>query len=79
MNSVKRRADVDDLPLHCCPECEMKIWWACHIESPELRYQALSDFARERDLPTESEHWRRCADALTSVDTGRQRRLPEPE
>ena len=44
MNGSNHRAEADARPMGFCPECEMKVWWACRVD-PIGRYQQLAEFA----------------------------------
>jgi archaemetzincin len=57
MNGSNSLQESDRQPLGFCPECEMKVWWACPVD-PIRRYEQLASFASARRLDLESSRWR---------------------
>lgn len=56
MNGSGGREEADSRPLRFCPECEMKVLWACRLD-PEERYASLVEYARRRGLDPEARFW----------------------
>ncbi len=65
MNGVSSREEADTRPLAFCPECEMKVWWACSL-APAARYERLAEFARRHRLEQDEKFWRESIIALKS-------------
>jgi archaemetzincin len=63
MNGSNHRSEADARPMGFCPDCEMKVWWACRID-PASRYQRLAEFAEPRGLDRETQAWRAALAAL---------------
>jgi archaemetzincin len=63
MNGSNHRAEADARPMGFCPDCEMKVWWACRID-PASHYQRLAEFAEPRGLDRETQAWRAALVAL---------------
>lgn len=63
MNGSNHRAESDSRPLGFCPECEMKVWWACRLD-PAARYARLAEFAAAHGLVEDERHWRASLDAV---------------
>lgn len=57
MNGSNHRAESDRQPIYFCPECEAKVWWACHCD-PAPRYEALAAYAASVGLDEEATFWR---------------------
>ena len=53
MNGSNSLAESDGRPVAFCPECEMKVWWACRVD-PESRYERLAEFADAHGLGREA-------------------------
>ena len=64
MNGANHLREADAHPLHFCPECEAKVWWACHSD-PGKRYLSLVEFAKAHQLAEEADFWERSRRALT--------------
>ena len=65
MNASNHRAEADAQPMGFCPECEMKVWWACPVD-PAGRYGRLAEFAEVHGLDPEARSWRTSLAALSS-------------
>ncbi len=63
MNGSNHRAEADSRPLAFCPECAMKVWWACRLD-PARRYERLAAFAEVHGLDGEERFWHASLDAL---------------
>lgn len=63
MNGSNHLAESDSRPLEFCPECQPKIWWACHID-PVARYRRLIEFGETNHLDAETRHWRQALKEL---------------
>jgi archaemetzincin len=63
MNGSNSLRETDAQPLHACPECEAKIWWACRVD-PAQRYASLVEFAKAHGLAAEAAFWERSRIAL---------------
>jgi archaemetzincin len=63
MNGSNHQAESDSRPMGFCPECEMKIWWACRVD-PVKRYQNLAEFADVHGLKLEADFWRKSREVL---------------
>jgi archaemetzincin len=63
MNGSNHQAEADGRPLGFCPECEMKVWWACRLD-PAARDRRLAAFAESHGLDREARAWRAEATAL---------------
>lgn len=63
MNGSNHLAEADGRPMGFCPECEMKVWWACGVE-PRGRYRRLAEFAEDQGLGSEAASWAASARAL---------------
>src|SRR5262249_23679203 len=63
MNGSNHRTEADTRPMGFCPECEMKVWWACRVY-PASRYQRLAEFAESRGLDREARAWRTSLAAI---------------
>ena len=57
--------ESDRRPVHACPECVSKIWWATGAD-PVERYQKLKAFCDEVGLKNESKFFQRSIDAIQS-------------
>ncbi|WP_422928509.1 archaemetzincin [Singulisphaera sp. PoT] len=57
MNGTGSREEADSRPLAFCPECEMKVWWACSLD-PSARYADLIAFARGHGFEPDARFWR---------------------
>jgi hypothetical protein len=42
--------DTDVLPLEYCGECVQKLWLACDVKNPVLRYRSLCKFLERNNL-----------------------------
>lgn len=65
MNGSNSLRETDAGPLHFCPECEAKVWWACGSD-PAKRYASLVEFAKARQLHAEAAFWERSRAAITA-------------
>lgn len=63
MNGSNSLRETDAGPLHFCPECEAKVWWACGSD-PAKRYASLVEFAKARQLHAEAAFWERSRAAV---------------
>ena len=72
MNGSNSLRETDLQPLYCCPECEPKLWWACHSD-PVKRYANLVDFAKAHKLIDEAAFWERSRVAVMPANI-----IPEP-
>jgi archaemetzincin len=63
MNGSNDLEESDRAPLAFCPECEQKIWWACHAD-PKRRYDALAEFAEKHGLKEAAKLWKDSAEAV---------------
>ena len=63
MNGANSLPEGDAHPLHFCPECEAKVWWACHSD-PVKRYASLAEFAKTHQLVDEAAFWERSRQTL---------------
>ena len=63
MNGSNHRAEADSRPLGFCPECAMKVWWACRAD-PRTRARHLAAFAAACGLEREAQAWAAEAAAL---------------
>jgi archaemetzincin len=66
MNGSNHLEESDRQPLGFCPECEMKVWWACRLD-PLRRYGQLAAFAGERGFETEATSWKAAAACLENA------------
>jgi len=57
MAGANHQAEADGQPIWFCPEDEMKIWWAWHVD-PADGYRRLAEFAEKDRLEREAEFWR---------------------
>ncbi len=62
MNGSNHLEEADGRPLAFCPECEMKVWWACGV-APKARYRELAEFAEKHGLK-DAKDWRAAERAL---------------
>lgn len=63
MNGSNSLRETDEGPLHFCPECEAKVWWACHSD-PAKRYASLVEFTKAHQLQAEAAFWERSRVAV---------------
>ncbi len=63
MNGSNSLRETDEHQLHFCPECEAKVWWACHSD-PTKRYASLVEFAQAHQLAEEAAFWERSRVAV---------------
>lgn len=63
MNGSNSLRETDVQPLYCCPECEAKVWWACHSD-PAKRYASLVEFAKAHQMTEEAAFWERSRVAV---------------
>ncbi len=63
MNGSNSRQESDRQPMHFCPECVRKVWWACGA-NPIRRYKELAVFAEKKRLGKEAQFWRKSIEAL---------------
>jgi archaemetzincin len=63
MNGSNHREESDRHPLAFCPECEMKVWWACRVD-PAARYRRLAALAESHGLKVEARTWSESRAAL---------------
>jgi len=61
-------AESDRHPLHLCPQCAGKIWWATAAE-PASRYEKLHDFCERHGLTDEAAFFE-AARKLLTADAG---------
>ncbi|BCX48145.1 Zn-dependent protease-like protein [Haloferula helveola] len=54
MNGANHLQEADSTPMHLCPVCLRKLWYAAKFD-PAKRYGALGDFYTEHGLEEESE------------------------
>lgn len=66
MNGSNHLEESDRQPLGFCPECEMKVWWACRL-NPVRRYGQLAAYAGEKGLETEASAWKAAAAVLKNA------------
>jgi len=57
MNGSNSLEEADIRPLAFCPECEMKVWWACDLD-PAARYRQLAKFAEDHGFEKDGRFWR---------------------
>lgn len=63
MNGSNHLIEMDHRPLHFCPDDELKIWWACHVD-PAGRYERLAEFASRHGLDDEAQFWKAARASL---------------
>ena len=63
MNGSNHLEESDRQPLAFCPECEMKVWWACRLD-PVRRYEQLAAFAKRKGFEPEATAWKAAAVCL---------------
>ena len=63
MNGSNSLEESDRQPLGFCPDCEMKVWWACRLD-PARRYNQLAAFASEKGFEAEAKAWKSAAGRL---------------
>jgi archaemetzincin len=68
MNGSNHLPEADSQPLWFCPEDEMKVLWACHLD-PETRYARLAQFSRDHGLDREARFFLRSKDAVNRSPT----------
>jgi archaemetzincin len=69
MNGSNTLQESDRQPLGFCPECEMKIWWACPV-NPARRYQQLAAYATKKGFEAEAKAWRAATARLRVTSVG---------
>jgi archaemetzincin len=63
MNGSNHLDESDGRPVGFCPECEMKVWWACRLD-PARRYSDLAAFAASHGLDEAGRAWGAARDRL---------------
>ena len=59
------RQESDRRPLHLCPECVAKVWWATACD-PIKRFDNLRQFCKENELAKEAEFFKKSKDTLAN-------------
>lgn len=65
MCGSNHRSESDRRPLHLCPECVAKVWWATKCE-PIKRYKTLQEFCEKNGLMPESRFYGKAIESLKS-------------
>ena len=69
MCGSNNQAESDRRPLHLCPECVAKVWWATDSE-PLKRYEKLEKFCSENNLPKTAEFYKKSAERIRGEASG---------
>lgn len=63
MNGSNSLAESDRRPIHLCPECLQKLWWATGVD-PVERFESLVELCAEHGLDEEKAFYERSLDAI---------------
>lgn len=59
MNGSNSLDESDRRPVHLCPECLKKLWWATGVD-PASRFKALAEFCDAHGLDDEKEYYNKA-------------------